>query len=229
MKTRPLIAFLALLPVASALLAAGMSREKLLEMSAAKLDPQVIVNMLETQGVDFAVTPDALVELKRAGVDQRVLIALSKMGRPSATEAPSAYRGAADLYRAGKYGEAAEALETHLTAEPKDHPSRALLAATYLRLHKRELANQELERLKAAVPDRSAAAATSVLQNLMTAYDTQEALKEELKSALQRFRAADALAVMDRMKLNEVQRRILRVYLALYQGNFDEAKKLMAE
>ncbi len=229
MKSRFFIILATAFLIASIAQAGGISKGKLLEMSSAKLDPETIANMLEAQGVDFAVTPDVLVELKRAGVDGRVLTALSKMAGPKAGQPPLAYRAAADLYRAGNYEGTVAILETHLTAEPRDHPSRALLATTYLRLHKRDLASQELERLKTAGSDRAAAAAVSLLQNLIAAYDTQEALREKLKAALQNHQVAEAFAALDRMKLSDLQKQVLRAYVAVYQGSFDEARRILAE
>jgi len=219
--------------VAPSLFAAGLSKQDLIDLRSAGVDAPGIVRLINARGLSFSPTPKDLLDLKAVGFDATVINALAaadaKAPAPSGSSSqaalsPSAYRAAADLYRAGKYEEAISVLEPHLSTEPKDHVSRALIATTYLRLHKRDLASQELDGLRVFGSDRAAAPAASILQDLIASYDAQERLKEELKAALLGSRLDDASGLIDRMKLSDLSRRLLLIYLDLYRGEFSAAR-----
>lgn len=82
-KTLIALALTGLIPAAAA---ADVSKEDIKKLAAAGISDEVILTYLRTHGPVPTFTADDLVELKQAGVSERVLAELA--GRPAAAPAP---------------------------------------------------------------------------------------------------------------------------------------------
>jgi hypothetical protein len=92
MKTNSAFASAVLLGLAIAVdvaFGAPLTEQQLLKMKAAGISQDVIIQQIQNNGIGFAADPDAIIALKKAGLSDAVLSALSKLPTGPAAASPT--------------------------------------------------------------------------------------------------------------------------------------------
>jgi hypothetical protein len=133
--------------------------------------------------------------------------------------------GAAFL-KAGDLELATTTFRQVLDADATNWQARALLAVAYLTANDIGKASNEIERL------RVQAAPAEMIDRLTRQTETIQRstrLRDEVGALLAAGKWQDAIASIDRSELPEVRRNLLRAYVAVLRGEFDEARRLAAD
>lgn len=69
----------------------AVSNLDLIDMSQAGLSERVIINAVETRGGQFDLSPSAIIELKRQGVSDQVILSIQQLNRGKPTVRPDPY------------------------------------------------------------------------------------------------------------------------------------------
>ena len=198
------------------------TKAQLLDMHRAGLSPALILQALEKDPADFAVTPETLIELRKAGIPDDVLKVLLAPARADAVVQ------ARTLYDTGKHREAASALEAHLATSPSDFNAGLLLAASLIKAGALDEAQARLDALTAhAASDAQRTVATRMRAVLDKARDVT-ASRQKLLAALRDYRKDEALQLADAAAYAPLQASILRAYIHGYAGEFDKAAEVIS-
>src|ERR1700674_1722981 len=131
------------------------------------------------------------------------------------------------LYGSGEYGQLADHLRSALAKEPQDAKLRTLLILTLLRLNDRPQADAEFLKLQQANSGEKSPYLTRI-QKLFKDLDSQDAARGLLTNALQNFQVKEAKAQIDNLSASDEQKTLLRAYLSAYQGAFQEASDTLS-
>jgi hypothetical protein len=96
----------------------------------------------------------------------------------------------------------------------------------YLKLGRKELAMKEFDRLKTQPPTDETKLYIGKVNELLSSLSAKEEIKAKLTTALQNYNAADAEELINHLPASKFQKQILILYLRLYQGKYDDARKI---
>lgn len=197
-----------------------LSKQDILKLKKARISDAVIIHQIEKDGVNFAVDPAVILELKKAGFSDDVLNALVLASKPAQ---PTIDNSTRILYDSGKYTELADQLKAMLKVNPDDYKSRALLVTVFLRLNDVEDAKTELVTLASAVAAEARRYAAT-LQKLVDLRQQQQVTQQQLALALQERRTSDVSILIDSVSASPLQKGILYAYFDLFRADFDGAR-----
>lgn len=214
--------------------AQALSRQDILNLSSAGVSDDIITQKIQKDGISFDMSADAILELRKAGLSNGVIKKLlaAKVNKPESSPsiiAPDINLRAQELYRAGKYGEAADYLERNLSTNPSDYKSRAILILSLLKLNENASANQEFSELKANSQDPIARKYVEKLETLLALLEKQREGKARLLTALKNFNAQEASTAIEQLAASPLQREFLNIIVDSYSGNFESSHTRIAK
>jgi thioredoxin-like negative regulator of GroEL len=224
---------LAMFPVA--LGAQRLSKADVEKLHSARIADSVVIQTIDSRGIDFELSPDTMVELKTAGFSDAVLAALVRAsGAKTVSPQPQGdidqYSQVKSLYHAGKYGEVVDYLTKWIQQDPKAFKARALLVLTYLRLNEAELASKEYQSLaNLSTTDANARQYSEQARKVLEAIIQQNKIKTELAQAIRELRGAEASKLAEQLSFDATQRDLLLIYLETLRGDFTEADKRLVD
>lgn len=212
---------------AVSLSATPTSYEQLVALSKSGIDAKAIVNLISKDGISFEVTAEVLLALKQQGVPSEVITALTSVTRsrgdaPLQSGASNGYTAAAELYKQGKFNDAAHLLEPAVKAAPHDAKSRLLLVAALLRVGERALAEQYGSYFRER-SDTASARYGDAVASLLSKYDVRANEKQQLKNALNERNLSKARSTVAGMTAGADEKAVLRAIIERYAGNFQDS------
>jgi tetratricopeptide (TPR) repeat protein len=208
----------------------ALSEAEIISLHKAGLSDQVILNQIQQDGLSFHSDASTTIRLKAAGISENVINAILTFGSKGPVVADSQVTGVdvRILYKEGKYGEAVDHINADLQEHPNNAKDRTLLIMVYLKLGRKELAMKELEKLKAQPPTDETKLYIAKVNELLTSLSAKEEIKAKLTSALQNYNATKAEELINQLPASKFQKQILILYLRLYQGKYDDARKVVS-
>src|ERR1017187_1425283 len=143
----------------------------------------------------------------------------------SAVAETSTFDAAVAAYRGGNLPAAIELLRGEVTVQPKDAKARSLLALALIKKGDSEAAQVQLDILKQLTPEESRYIAP--LEKVFRTITNQKAFRDELMKRLASLDGEGALEVIDKSELAQLQKGLLRYYVLVYSGRYDEAEKTL--
>ena len=95
-----------------------------------------------------------------------------------------------------------------------------------LKMGQKELAMKQFENLKQQPSTDQTKLYIGKVNELLASLSAHEETKAKLTEALRNYNAADARELISQLSASPFQKQILNMYLSLYQGNYDEARKI---
>ena len=99
-----------------------LSKQNVIDLHRAAVDESVLIQKIASDGIDFEMSSDNIIELNKEGISSNVMKALI-----TASAKTTAHADFRNLYKEGKYAELADRLEADLQSRPTDVKTRALL------------------------------------------------------------------------------------------------------
>lgn len=220
-RTRFVLFALAFIMTPCTLYSQALSKQNVIDLHRAAVDDSVLIQKIASDGIDFEMSSDNIIELNKEGISSNVMKALI-----TAAAKTTAHTDFRNLYKEGKYAELADDLKADLESRPNNVKTRTLLIMVYLKLGQKDLALKELTKLKELPPSDETKLYTAKVDELLASLSSQEGTKAKFTESLKNYKAADARELINQLPASPFQKEILSVYLSLYQGNYDEAHKI---
>jgi hypothetical protein len=206
----------------------GLSEADIVRLHSAGFSDDTIVHQIQYEGVSFHLDASTTIRLKAAGISETVINALLTRGTGQDSGPHDSALIAKQLYAEQKYDQLRQYLQQQLTEhlERTDASKlRSLLILVSLRQDDLGAAKSQLSILD---QDQSTAGQTYAkkVRATVTGYETAQADKQKLVVALNSFDAKKAKQIISDLSVSDAQKAILRAQIALYEGQYDDARKL---
>jgi hypothetical protein len=209
----------------------ALSKQNVIDLQKAGVEESLIIAQVTKDGIAFDFSAIALLELKKAGVSDAVLKSLlsarvvetNTSPEPNPSSDTSQYR---TLFAQGHFSLLADQLKIALDRNPGNTKLRSIFVITLLKMGLRPSAEGELRNLRSTQASLERDHYVKSIDTLFADLDRQADAKKRLLASLKAYNAIDAATAIDQLSASPLQRDVLRIYLALYQGKFAEASKL---
>jgi len=132
----------------------------------------------------------------------------------------------ADFLKSGDIELATKTLTQVAEADPRNWRARALLALAYLNSGQLDRVGTELERLKTL---KAPEAAIEAVQRQLSGRKQSNQLRDDLTTLLRAGKSGQTLSRIDGADLPSSAKQLLRAYVAMLRGDFNEAIQLTAD